>query len=100
MSLISVLNQIAGKLSFSTEEEKTLFHEQIHALGDEAVTDVKSLVHGVETDAVTDAEAAFAEVPTPPVTTATQPVQTNDPLAGFDVEALEAEIAKRQQTSA
>lgn len=98
MSLISVLDNIARRLGgFQSEEEKQLLHDQIHALGDEAITDVRSLVHGVETDAVTDFEAGFREVQTPPpATEQTPPPPPADPLAGMTDAELEAEIQRRK----
>lgn len=91
MSLIAILEKFASKLSFQTEEEKAAIHEQIAALGDEAVTDVKTLVHGATDEAETD---IADEIAGKPVVAA-----VDDPLAGYDVAALEAELAKRNAAS-
>lgn len=113
MSLLAVLEAIAHKLPFQSEEEKAAFHSQIHALGDEAVSDVRTLVHGVEADAASDLtmETLGAPVPAAPAPAPAAPApaappvqgvvdtsgdQSADPLAGIDTAALQAELAKRE----
>lgn len=89
MSLIAVLESIAHRLEgFQTEEDRNKLHEQIAALGDEAVTDVHTLVHGVEADVATDV------TPVDPTTEPAAPAPAD--LSTLTDDELAAELERRK----